>query len=96
MKNKLTNYTSPQHGINTMLAAGANVSPRNEAHGLEGFGHAMNVRPESWCAGLTHFCARVVSFMILVKLSNWCRWMSSFFFTSSSSRFVLSVNLIPQ
>ena len=43
------------HCIKLMLAAGANVSPRNEAHGLEGFGSGSNVRPASWCAGLTTF-----------------------------------------
>lgn len=43
----------PQASLNTLLAAGANVSPRNEAHGLEGFGSGWDVRPESWCAGLS-------------------------------------------
>lgn len=43
----------PQAETNTLLAAGANVSPRNEAHGLEGFGSVSNVRPESWCDVLT-------------------------------------------
>lgn len=43
----------PQASLNTLLAAGENVSPRNEAHELEGFGRAVNVRPESWCDGLS-------------------------------------------
>ena len=41
------------HCTKLVLAAGANVSPRNEAHGLEGFGSGSHARPESWCAGLT-------------------------------------------
>lgn len=44
--------TNPQADINTMLAAGANVSALNEAHELEGFGSGSDVRPESWCAVL--------------------------------------------
>jgi len=47
--------TNPQADINILLAAGANVSPRNEAHGLEGFGSGSHVRPASWCAGLINF-----------------------------------------
>lgn len=38
-----------------MLAAGAKVSPRNEAHGLAGFGSGSDARPASWCAGLINF-----------------------------------------
>jgi len=48
----MNTYSEPGNNANTVLAAGANVSPRNEAHGLEGFGSGSDVRPESWCAGL--------------------------------------------
>jgi hypothetical protein len=59
----------PQADTNTLLAAGANVSPRNEAHGLEGFGSGSNVRPASWCAGLTHtICSRVALKLWSLKL----------------------------
>jgi hypothetical protein len=51
----MKNRQNPQADINTMLAAGANVSPRNEAHGLEGFGSGSNVRPASGCDGLINF-----------------------------------------
>jgi hypothetical protein len=55
----MKNYIEPQAGINIMLADGANVSPRNEAHGLAGFGSGLHARPESWCAGLINFMSNV-------------------------------------
>ncbi len=37
MKTKLKSHTSPGHCANLVLAAGANESNSNEAHGLAGF-----------------------------------------------------------
>lgn len=39
----------PQASLNTLLAAGANVSAPSEAHGLVGLGRGTHVRTESWC-----------------------------------------------
>ncbi|MFM7429632.1 MAG: hypothetical protein ACKO1F_07000 [Flammeovirgaceae bacterium] len=55
MKNKTRITDSPSHCANMVLAAGANVSTRNEAHGLEGFGSESVVRPTSWCDVLIIF-----------------------------------------
>lgn len=68
MKTESKPNTEPANSRNTMLAAGANVSPRNEAHGLEGFGSGANVRPASWCAGLTKvlFISSLVTAVVLI------------------------------
>jgi hypothetical protein len=49
MKNKPMITDSPSHCANMVLAAGANVSPRYEAHGLVSFGRTWNARLASWC-----------------------------------------------
>lgn len=60
MKNECNETTNPPNVLNTMLAAGANVSALNEAHGLEGFDSGAHVRPESWCAGLSRVNSKTV------------------------------------
>jgi hypothetical protein len=44
--------TETRHSLNTMLAAGVNVSLLNETHLLEGFECGSNVQPTSVCGVL--------------------------------------------
>ena len=83
MKTKLKVNTSPGHCANLVLAAGANVSTRNEAHGLEGFGGVSHVRPASWCAGLISqtailFISSLLTSIVLivVQLYELPKWLT--------------------